>query len=201
MCNSTKRLHVTPQLCRFFFHSTILGFCLFDVLHSKMCFASFFTQASGHWSSLHVSARFRSTLCEQNLQNSVSPDTQKSFEKCWVRNFFFFIHFVVFSPTLPASLVAALTNSVFEVMHGWFHALVLALELVLATPQTKDFPVSPENRISEKQWSVPWYSLFNNRFSFYRPLLQLQFYNRGNLGPCRCCLSCNTALYRCRVQS
>lgn len=117
-----------------YWNSVCLTFCIW-----KCVFPSFFTRASGRQWSLHVFARFKSTLCEQNSQNSVSPDAQKSFEKCLVRNFFFSTFCSVFAD--------------FAGFFGreclWSYVSCISISISISNPPTM---FSPDKRLSRFSW-------------------------------------------------
>ncbi len=69
-------------------------------------------------------------------------------------------------------------GNIYEVMYRWSHALVTPQECSLCI----NFPLSPEKKVSVNLQSMPWYSVFNNRFCFYCPVQRLhpRFRDRRN---------------------
>ncbi len=86
-----------PNFVLFFSKFCFFHFNLLEFWSTVVMFSLFSTRALHHKWSLHTSTHFQSIVCWQNLQNSISSDTQKLFGNCSA------LHFGI---TLPASRAA-----------------------------------------------------------------------------------------------
>lgn len=135
-----------------FFHPNILEFCFFNILHLKMCFPH-----SSH--GLQTATGHYTYLHVSNQHRSFST----------------FCSFTDFSSFFGGYF----DKLCFGRECLWSYARVVP-RIFISISKPPVHPVPPESRISVKQRSIPWYSLFNNRFSFYWPPPQLWLYSHGN---------------------